>query len=147
MNPTLFDVIKDYQETADKAVTIIKDVFQVSNIIHGWRNGLYEQTGELKERGLKFYAFHGIGLAAHFSDKIVDFDFAYLPEPRHYGFDLWRLKGFIESQPSKYEKYLDERKLEREFKELVDQGVITQPKQVFSTELYFFKESLTDSQL
>jgi hypothetical protein len=147
MNSTLIDVIKDYQETADKAVNIIKDAFQVTNIIYGWRNGLYEQTGELKERGLKFYAFHGIGLAAHFADRIVDFDFAYLPEPRHDGFDLWRLKGFIENQSSKYGKYLDEGKLEREFKGLVEQGVIIKPNQKFSTDLYFFKESLTVSQL
>ncbi|WP_207431469.1 DUF6896 domain-containing protein [Sabulibacter ruber] len=141
-NITLVDIIRDYQIGADKAVHIFKDKYQVNDILEGWHNGVYEQTGKLLDEGLYFYAFHGIGLAAHFKDKIVDFDFAYFPEPRHDGFDLWRLTKFIENQRNKYPAYKDKERIEREFYELVKDGVIANPKLENSTTLYFFKNTI-----
>ena len=95
----ILDIIKDYQLAADKAVQIFKDKYKVHDILEGWYNRLYEQTGKLVEEGLYFYAFHGIGLAAHFKDKIVDFDFAFFPEPRHDRGDfLFDIYSFFRSQ-------------------------------------------------
>jgi hypothetical protein len=91
---TLIDIIKDYQIAADKAVKIFHEKYNVDNLLQSWHSGVYNQTGNIKEKGVYFYAFHGIGLAVHFKDKIVDFDFAFLPEQRHDGFDLWRLNSF-----------------------------------------------------
>ena len=138
----LLDIIKDYQLSADKAVRVFKDKYKVNDILEGWHSRVYEQTGKLIDEGLYFYAFHGIGLAAHFKDKIVDFDFAYFPEPRHDGFDLWRLTNFIQNQRNKYPDYKDKEKMEREFKELIKNGVIAKPKLENSTTLYFFKNTL-----
>lgn len=139
---SFLDIIKDYQSSADKAVRIFQNKYQVNNILEGWHSRKYEQTGKLPDEGLSFYAFHGIGLAAHFKDKIVDFDFAYFPEPRHDGFDLWRLTNFIQNQTDKYHEYQDNKKIENEFNELIKNGVIAKPKLEFSTTLYFFKDTL-----
>ncbi len=141
-NITLIDIIKEYQAGADKAVCIFKDKYKVNDILEGWHNRVYEQTGKLIDVGLYFYAFHGIGLAAHFKDKIVDFDFAYFPEPRHDGFDLWRLTNFIQNQRNKYPDYKDKEKIEKEFNELIQKGVIAKPKLENSTTLYFFRNTL-----
>ena len=138
----LLDIIKDYQLSSDKAVRIFKEKYKVNNILEGWHDRVYEQTGKLVDEGLYFYAFHGIGLAAHFKDKIVDFDFAYFPEPRHDGFDLWRLTNFIQNQRNKYPDYKDIEKIEKEFYELIKNGVIAKPKLENSTTLYFFKDRL-----
>lgn len=142
-NITLLDIIKDYQTGADKAVLIFKNKYNVNDILEGWHSGIYEQTGKLVDEGLYFYAFHGIGLAAHFKDKIVDFDFAYFPEPRHDGFDLWRLTNFIQNQRNKYHDYNNKEKIEREFNEMIENGIIVKPKLENSTTLYFFKDTLT----
>lgn len=141
--PDLIEIIKDYQISADKAVKIFKEKYKVDDILEGWHRGVYEQLGKLVDEGLNFYAFHGIGLAAHFKDKIVDFDFAYFPEPRHDGFDLWRLTNFIRNQRNKYPDYDDDKKIEREFNELIKNEVIAKPKLENSTTLYFFKNTLT----
>lgn len=139
---SLIDIIKDYQISANEAVNIFKAKYKVNDILEGWHNRVYEQTGKLIDEGIYFYAFHGIGLAAHFKDKIVDFDFAYFPEPRHDGFDLWRLKNFIQNQRNKYPKYRDTTKVEKEFNELIKKGIIVKPKLTNSTFLYFFKSTL-----
>ncbi len=139
---SLIDIIKDYQTSADQALNIFKAKYKVNDILEGWHDNVYEQTGKLLDEGLYFYAFHGIGLIAHFKDKIVDFDFAYFPEPRHDGFDLWRLKNFIQNQRNKYPKYQDNTKLEKEFNDLINKDIIVKPKLINSTSLYFFKSTL-----
>lgn len=141
-NPNLLDIIKDYQLSADQAVQIFKAKYKIDDLLEGWHSGVYKQTGKLIDEGLYFYAFHGIGLAAHFKDKIVDFDFAYFPEPRHDGFDLWRLTSFIQNQRNKYPEYKNEEKIETEFKALIKNGIIANPKLADSTTLYFFKNTL-----
>ena len=141
-NTTLIDIIKDYQAGADKAVRIFKNKYKVNDILEGWHSRIYEQTGKLINEGLNYYAFHGIGLEAHFKDKIVDFDFVYCPEPRHDGFDLWRLTNFIQNQHNKYPDYKDNEKIEKEFNELIKNSVIIKPKLDNSTTLYFFRDSL-----
>jgi hypothetical protein len=138
----LLDIIKDYQLCADKAVRIFKEKYKVNDILDGWHRKEYEQTGKLIEEGLHFYAFHGIGLAAHFNDEVVDFDFAYFPELRHDGFDLSRLTRFIQNQRHKSPDYKDKEKIKREFNELIENGVIAKPILKYPTTLYFLSETL-----
>jgi len=138
----LLDIIKDYQEAADRAVKIFQKKYNVDNLLQGYHGKVYTQTGKLIEEGLYFYAFHGIGLAAHFKDKIVDFDFAFFPEQRHDGFDLWRITNFVENQRNKYPEYKDKKKIEKEFNELIDRGIIAIPKLEHSTNLYFLTDPL-----
>jgi len=96
----------------------------------------------LKKYNIKQYYFHGIGLAVQFDDNTsVDFDFAFLPEQRHDGFDLWRLSLFVASHPNRYKKYLDKKKLEAEFNKLIDRGAILNLSPTSS--LYFFKPAPT----
>lgn len=137
---SLLDIIQDYQETADKTVGIFKTHFDVDDILEGWHRKLYSQTGELKEHGVDFYAFHGIGLAVNFQDKFIDFDFAFFPEPRHDGFDIWRLTSFIEGQSVKYSEYLNQKRLKSEFEKLITKKIIFKPNLVNSTTLYFLNK-------
>lgn len=141
----IITLIKDYQQTVERVMTAFQTKFNTSDLLKAYRHDkIYPQIGELKEFGIKRYAFHGIGLAITFDDYTsVDFDFAFLPEQRHDGFDIWRLKSFADSRPGKYSKYLDKEKLENDFQELVKGGLIKNPDSNFSTTLYFFTDSLT----
>jgi len=138
----IINLIIDYQSSANEAVTIFKRKHKVTSLLKGWHSGLYEQTGNIKEDGLRFYAFHGFGLAAHFANKIVDFDFAFFPEERWDGFDLWRLRGFVENQPQKYEAFLKPNFLEDEFEQLKSIGKIKNPKLEQQTSLYFWTKDI-----
>ncbi|WP_158850981.1 DUF6896 domain-containing protein [Algibacter sp. L1A34] len=138
----ILELIKDFTSTVNKGVQIIKTKYGVSDLLKGWHSGLYEQTGKLKDLGIEFYAFHGCGLALHFRNKKVDFDFAYVPEQRHDGFDLWRLHGFAQGQPKKYNKYLDKNNLEKDFKGLLKKEIICLPSQDNSPEQYFLTSEI-----
>ncbi len=138
----IIELIKDFTNTVNKGVQILKDKYGVSDLLEGWHSGLYEQTGKLKDLGIEFYAFHGCGLALHFRNKKVDFDFAHVPDQRHDGFDLWRLHGFAQGQPKKYNKYLDKTNLEKDFKQLLKKEIICLPAQDNSPKQYFLTNEL-----
>ncbi|WP_282030845.1 DUF6896 domain-containing protein [Winogradskyella eximia] len=146
-NLNIFDLISDYQNSAKEVVDIFKLKFEVDDILHGWHTGVYEQTGNLIEEGLKFYAFHGIGIAVHFEDKNGDFDFAYMPQLRHDGFDLGRLTYFMKSQPNKYNEFLNEELLESEFERLKKEKLIYNPITECITHLYFWTKDLNENQM
>jgi len=143
----IIDLITDYQNSVSKVMLAFKKKFKRTDLLTAYRHDkLYPQIGKLKEFGIKRYAFHGIGLHATFMDNsTVDFDFAFLPEQRHDGFDLWRLQSFVTDQPNKYKKYFDKTKLENDFNDLIRKGSIVQPDVSPSTTLYFFKSSLANA--
>ena len=142
---SLVEVIVDYQNAVEKVMSGFKQKFNRTDLLTAYRSDkVFAQKGDLNEYGIKRYAFHGIGLHATFNNNsTVDFDFAFLPDQRHNGFDLWRLSEFVGSQPDKYKKYLDKNKLENDFNELIQRGTILNPKMEHSTDLYFFKAHLT----
>ena len=139
---TITDLITDYQKTVDRVMEAFKQEFNRADLLAAWRHDrIFPQVGKLTKYHIKRYAFHGIGLAVDFDDKTsVDFDFAFLPEQRHDGFDLWRLTDFVASHADKYRKYLDKKRLKDEFDALVDRGVIVRPAEVST--LFFFKSAL-----
>jgi hypothetical protein len=138
----ILELIIDFTSTVNRGVQILKEKYNVSDLLEGWHNRLYEQTGKLRDLGIEFYAFHGCGLSLHFRNKKVDFDFAYVPELRHDGFDLWRLRGFAQGQPKKYNKYLDKDNLEKDFEQLLKKGIICSPIQNNSSQQYFLTSNL-----
>lgn len=141
----IIDLITDYQENVERVMKAFKQEFERTDLLTAYRHDkIYPQVGRLKKHHIKRYAFHGIGLAVDFDDNTsINFDFAFLPEQRHDGFDLWRLGEFVSSHPDKYKKYLDEKMLEEDFNRLIDQGIIINPNVSPSTTLYFFKSALT----
>ena len=141
----ILDLIKDFIETANKGVELLRRKFGVTDLLEGWHSGQYEQTGKLKELGIEFYAFHGCGLSLHFINKTIDFDFAYTPEQRHDGFDLWRLHIFASGQPIKYYKYIDKPNLEKDFEKLLKNRTIYLPKQDGSSDQYFLTNLFEES--
>jgi hypothetical protein len=138
----IIELIKDFQETADKAVTLFQEKYGITNLLEGWHSGLYEQTGKLREIGIRFYAFHGCGLSVFFKNKHVEFDFAFIPEQRHDCFDLWRLQMFAQNHPFTYNNFLYGNTLENDFKDLIEKKIIVVPKQGNSPEQYFFATDL-----
>lgn len=148
---TIVDLIADYQANIERVMVAFRQEFNTRDLLTAYRHDkLFPQEGSLKRQKIKRYAFHGVGLAVDFDDNTsVDFDFAFLPEQRHDGFDLWRLSEFVSSRPDKYKKYLDKNKLEDDFNELIVQGCIVKPDIAHSTTttLYFFKSSLTTPKL
>jgi hypothetical protein len=114
---TIVDLITDYQANVERVMNAFKQEFNRTDLLTAYRHDkIYPQVGSLNKYHIKRYAFHGIGLAVDFDDNTsVDFDFAFLPEQRHDGFDLWRLSEFVSSRPDKYKKYLDKEKLEEDF--------------------------------
>lgn len=143
------DLITDYQENVERVMTAFKKEFNRTDLLTAWKSDkVYPQIGKLKRHHIKHYAFHGIGLAVDFDDNTsVDFDFAFLPEQRHDGFDLWRISEFVSSRPDKYKKYLDKKKLEEDFNRLIESKAIVKPDINPSTTLYFFQFSLTKPKL
>lgn len=146
---SIFDLITDYQVNVERVMTAFKQEFNRTDLLTAYRHDkIYPQVGKLKKYDIKRYSFHGIGLAVDFDDNTsVDFDFAFLPEQRHDGFDLWRLGEFVSTRPNKYKKYLDNKRLETDFNEQIERGVIVKPELDPSTTLYFFKSSLTKPKL
>jgi hypothetical protein len=146
---TIVDLINDYQANVERVMTAFKQEFNRTDLLTAYRHDkIYPQVGSLEKYSIKRYAFHGIGLAVEFDDNTsVDFDFAFLPEQRHDGFDLWRLGEFVFSQPDKYKKYLDKKKLEEDFNKLVERKAIIKPDINPSTTLYFFHSSLIKPKL
>ncbi len=142
---TLVDLITEYQATVEKVMKAFKQEFNRTDLLTACRHDrIYPQVGKLKKHNIRRYAFHGIGLAVDFDDDTsIDFDFAFFPQQRHDGFDLWRLGDFVSKQPEKYERYLDKKKLEDDFNKLIETGVIVKPDVSPSTTLYFFKSRLS----
>ncbi len=142
---TIVDLITDYQVNVERVMTAFRQEFKRTDLLTAYRlEKIYPQVGSLKKYHIKRYSFHGIGLAVDFDDNTsVDFDFAFLPEQRHDGFDLWRLGEFVSSRPDKYKKYLNKEKLEEDFNKLVERKIIVNPEINPSTSLYFFHSSLT----
>jgi hypothetical protein len=138
----IIELIKDFQETADKAVTLFQEKYGITNLLEGWHSGLYKRTGKLIEIGIRFYAFHGCGLSVFFKNKHVDFDFAFIPEQRHDCFDLWRLQMFAQDHPFTYNNFLNEKTLENDFKDLIEKKIIVKPKQDYSYGQYLFATDL-----
>jgi hypothetical protein len=146
---SIVDLITDYQENVERVMTAFEQEFNRTDLLTAWKSDkIYPQIGKLEKYNIKRYAFHGIGLAVDFDDNTsVDFDFAFFPEQRHDGFDLWRLGEFASTRPDKYKKYLDKKKLEDDFNKLVERKAIVKPDINPSTSLYFFQSSLTKPKL
>jgi hypothetical protein len=144
-NYTIIDLIEAYQQKVESVMKAFQQEFRRTDLLKAYRQDkIYPQTGKLEKHHIKRYAFHGIGLFVDFDDDTsVDFDFAFLPEQRHDGFDLWRLGQFVSSHPNKYANYLDKKKLEDDFNKLIENGIIINPDASPSTNLYFFKAPLS----
>lgn len=135
----ILELIDDFIKTAELGVSIFKKLYNVTNLLEGWHQGIYDQTGKLVSEGIEYYAFHGCGLALNFKNKKIDFDFVGTKNPKHNGFDLWRLSLFANGQPIKYSKYLDIQTLEKDFNFLIASKKIYIPYQENSPKQYFLK--------
>jgi hypothetical protein len=142
----IFDIISEYQKCTDKVIDAFYKEFGRKDLLTALRSDkIFKQTGELKKYGIKRYAFHGIGIHSTFIDNTtVDFDFAFIPQQRNDGFDLWRLTAFVSDQPEKFHMFINNNKLKDDFDDLIKKGIIIKPPVDDSTSLYFFKNNLKE---
>lgn len=87
---TLLSLIKEYISTAEKAVGMLRNTYNVVDLLSAWRQGIIPSMGQMPS-GLCFQ-FHGIGCTFESNEVAVDVDFG--PNGRCDGFDAWRLLEF-----------------------------------------------------
>ena len=102
-------------------------------MLRAWHDGDIPQSGSVTDT--IEYELHGIGCCIFFPDREIDFDFG--PELSSDGFDLWRLKKYLNKRPD-ISKYLSIEGLEATFNNLVISGKIGKTYQ--NSDLYFFQD-------
>ncbi|WP_156420450.1 MULTISPECIES: DUF6896 domain-containing protein [unclassified Sphingopyxis] len=113
------ELINDYMEAVEKALTMFEKTFGRRDLIKAWREGTIPQTGELS--GGVEYQMHGIGCWVNLPEGEVDFDFAY---SNHVGFDTWRLWSYAKHSQNRYPDYQNQADIERALADASAAGVI-----------------------
>lgn len=104
----------------------------LQDVLRAWHDGTIPKSGNVTD--IIEYELHGIGCFVFFPDREVNFDFG--PELWADGFDLWRLKDYLNNRPD-ISKSLSKDELETNFYDLIKRGVI---KKIYQTSnLYFFR--------
>jgi len=131
----LIRVIKDFQSEVKKYVTTLEKEFKTQSYYEARKEKIIPRTGRLSD-GTDFF-FHGVGCRFELpSNLTVDFDYG--PEGRYDGFDLWRIKNFVDERLSIYFHYEGENILEKEFQEMIDAGIV---KKIPNDNLYYLADS------
>lgn len=131
INQTL-NLINEYLNDVRMFIKYFKEKYHREDVILAWRDGDIPQSGNVTDT--IEYELHGIGCCIFFPDREIDFDFG--PEMRSDGFDLWRLKKYLNQRPD-ISKHLSIEDLETTFNNLVKNGTIG--KTYPNSNLYFFQ--------
>ncbi len=136
MHKKLLSIIQDYQSAVKKGVTAMQEHYCTQELLQGWKQKEIPKTGKLSS-GVAF-DFHGVGCFLELDNTEVDFDFG--PNDRYDGFDLWRLKIFMESRKNEYDNfYLNNLELlENHFYDLEKNNIIYKPNWFPGSTLYYF---------
>ncbi len=136
-------LIEDYLFYVKTVAQIFSEEFdvEISEII--WeRNKKIPFKGAIKHKKIIHYSFHGIGLAAKYKKKNIDFDFYFDGDKCNIdGFDSWRLRNFAENDGVKYSQFLIQSQIEEGLKLLKESGLIVKPKTDSSTTLWILNKS------
>lgn len=129
----LITVIREYRKEVDHGLVLFEQQVGRRDLIAAWREGLLEKSGLLKD-GTE-YELHGVGCSLFFNGHEVDFDFSV--GERSDGFDAWKLWRYAKQFPDRFPRYQRKSEVEKDFGELVSNGMIVQlfPAQ---SPLYFF---------
>lgn len=128
-------LINDYQLTVQAGVEEMQNQFNTKQLLKAWKRNIIAKNGTL-DSGTE-YDFHGIGCFLTNNDITVNFDFG--PDDRYDGFDLWRLRCFVNEKKGLYQKYFEDKNfLEEDFQVLVNRKIIVKTNWFPGSSLYYF---------
>lgn len=135
-NQTL-NLINEYLKDVRIFIKYFEEKYHRKDVLQAWHDGDIPQSGNITDTA--GYELHGIGCYIFFPDREINFDFG--PELRSDGFDLWRLKGYLNQRPD-IANHLSKEELEVAFNNLEKEGVIKKIYQ--NSNLYFFQKRPLD---
>ena len=136
----LLKLINDYLSCANYVCSLLKESNKSGeSILRAIRTGKIPKEGYLDED--IHYVAHGVGCFFEIQNTKIDVDFG--PNDRNDGFDIPRLKIFLESQGSLFKELNNEEEtLSENFKFLIRKGLISNPKWPPSEHLYYLTSTI-----
>jgi hypothetical protein len=127
-------LIRDYLRCAQTAADILRSEFGVDDLTRARRHGTFPKDGWLDLGERIHYSFHGVGCTVESGDEVIDFDFS--SGGKVDGFDLWRLRQFLESRRQEYPGLSTVEQQEIAFSDLIQKGEIVKSGELPSPHLY-----------
>lgn len=141
MNEALKTVIRAFQAEVLRGLALFRQHRGLDDILF-WREHGLSRTGCLDADGHHDYFFHGIGCRLQLGpDLSIDWDFGH--DGRMDGFDLWRLKLFLEERP-KLQRILPPTALKESFEAAIRDGSIVSPWRAEHDNLYYLADAEKD---
>lgn len=135
----LREVVRAFQADVQRALSLFREHRNAEGV-HAWRSLGFEQTGHIDTEKRYPYFFHGIGCCVHLDRNAhIDWDFGH--GGRANGFDLWRLRKFLEGRPQ-LQASLPLSELEALFDAAVRNGSIVSPWRAHWDHLYYLTEDV-----
>lgn len=123
MKQRFFELVNNYILKIELGLSGFQKIIGEIYPIKAWRMNIIPQKGQIDEN--ISYEFHGIGCTFLLNGEyLVDFDFT--PDRQHNGFNLWKLKEFLQYNQdiSLTELYPDIKVLESDFNEALENNEI-----------------------
>ena len=93
MKQRFFELVNNYILKIELGLSGFQKIIGEIYPIKAWRMNIIPQKGQIDEN--ISYEFHGIGCTFLLNGEyLVDFDFT--PDRQHNGFNLWKLKEFLQ---------------------------------------------------
>jgi hypothetical protein len=128
---TLMALVRAYQRRVATAAELLRSRLKVRSLML-WREAHIPQRGEAG--GFRYY-FHGIGVAIHLPDGIIDFDFGH--DGRTDGFSTWKLAAFAEQLNVTSHDFTKWQHVQRLLGEGLREGWLHQPLVALQDDLYY----------
>jgi hypothetical protein len=137
VNEALKTVIRAFQAEVQRGLALFQQ-HRGLNDVRSWRDRGLTRTGYLDADERHEYFFHGIGCRLQLRpDLHIDWDFGH--DGRMDGFDLWRLKIFLEERPE-LQRILPPAALKQSFEAAVRDGSIVSPWRAQHDNLYYIAD-------
>lgn len=134
----MLSLIREYLTSARAARDLLRSRFEIDDLLRARRLGTLPKDGWLDRERRVHYSFHGVGCTIESRGEVIDFDFG--PGGLVDGFDLWRLRQFLESRREKYPSLQTGEKQEVAFAKLVQEGLVIKSDELPSPHLYRLRE-------
>ena len=116
-----FEVVETYQQWVRRAVALFNEHRGLRDPTE-WRSAGLPRTGFIDAAQTIRYSFHGIGCLVEMPEGVIDWDFG--QNGRIDGFDLWRLKTFVEENRLLFPESVNAGALRSAFDLAVERGAI-----------------------
>jgi hypothetical protein len=133
MMTDLLVLVEAYIRSVNDEIVALKRHLGTDALVDAVRKDRTLRKGNLSRSAS--YAFHGVGCRVIRGGRTTDFDFG--PAGAIGGFDAWRLWTFAVSDPSKFAKWQELKKIEGELQRLLTDGLVELPRKEPSPHLYY----------